>query len=320
MKRGIFRIISGVLLILSQLMSMSSDVANTSTDFWYNVGYYSPAITGIILLIFGIRAYKNNAYSKLIIHDKNKKVHTIMKWVGFILSTLLFIYYFYSFFSYIDVFSLFNIFGFLCFSVYSLFYMYKKPSSLFSATLIFIGVYNIYNFINYLTYIWYWWDSEYFNALIFTVVLPTFVAGILYIVIASVIHKENFSVKAVKTLGWIVFMLEILRRVVYLIIVSHNLYFITDFVTLMNLLFVIVLTLYISVFKINTLRNAPASATNSQFENQSCSPSNIELSKSIEPVNNSIQTTDQIRFCRKCGEKLINDSSFCRKCGTEIVY
>lgn len=29
--------------------------------------------------------------------------------------------------------------------------------------------------------------------------------------------------------------------------------------------------------------------------------------------------TDKIRFCRKCGEKLIDNSRFCRKCGTEIV-
>ena len=30
-------------------------------------------------------------------------------------------------------------------------------------------------------------------------------------------------------------------------------------------------------------------------------------------------TTDKICFCRKCGEKLIDNSRFCRKCGTEIV-
>lgn len=29
--------------------------------------------------------------------------------------------------------------------------------------------------------------------------------------------------------------------------------------------------------------------------------------------------TDKVRFCRKCGEKLIDSSKFCRKCGTEIV-
>ena len=28
---------------------------------------------------------------------------------------------------------------------------------------------------------------------------------------------------------------------------------------------------------------------------------------------------EQIRFCRKCGEKLIDNSQFCRKCGTKIV-
>lgn len=28
---------------------------------------------------------------------------------------------------------------------------------------------------------------------------------------------------------------------------------------------------------------------------------------------------DRILFCRKCGEKLIDNSKFCRKCGTEVV-
>ena len=30
-------------------------------------------------------------------------------------------------------------------------------------------------------------------------------------------------------------------------------------------------------------------------------------------------TEDQIRFYRKCGEKLLDNSQFCRKCGTEII-
>lgn len=32
-----------------------------------------------------------------------------------------------------------------------------------------------------------------------------------------------------------------------------------------------------------------------------------------------IADTDRIRFCRKCGEKLLDNSQFCRKCGTEVV-
>ena len=31
------------------------------------------------------------------------------------------------------------------------------------------------------------------------------------------------------------------------------------------------------------------------------------------------QPADSVRFCRKCGEKLIEGSKFCRKCGTEVV-
>ena len=29
--------------------------------------------------------------------------------------------------------------------------------------------------------------------------------------------------------------------------------------------------------------------------------------------------SDQVRFCRMCGEKLIDNSKFCRKCGIEVV-
>ena len=32
-----------------------------------------------------------------------------------------------------------------------------------------------------------------------------------------------------------------------------------------------------------------------------------------------IVEADKICFCRKCGEKMIDNSKFCRKCGTEIV-
>ena len=34
----------------------------------------------------------------------------------------------------------------------------------------------------------------------------------------------------------------------------------------------------------------------------------------IEEVNDN-----KVYFCRKCGEKLIDNSRFCRKCGTEVV-
>ena len=33
----------------------------------------------------------------------------------------------------------------------------------------------------------------------------------------------------------------------------------------------------------------------------------------------SDEETTQIRFCRKCGQQLIDDSKFCSNCGTEII-
>lgn len=36
-------------------------------------------------------------------------------------------------------------------------------------------------------------------------------------------------------------------------------------------------------------------------------------------VETPTDIVESIRFCRKCGEKLIDNSNFCRKCGTEII-
>ena len=166
MKRGIIRIITGIVLLVLQLLSIigssSAGTTHNGTDIGFNIGFYSPAIIGIILLIFGGRAYRNEIYSELILHTNSKRVHTIMKWVGFTASTLLFIYYLFVVISMLPDFNIFTIlsmFGFLSFSVYSLLYMYKKPSCLFSATMIFTGVAYIYGIISVLLYLY---DEDYF--------------------------------------------------------------------------------------------------------------------------------------------------------------
>ena len=45
----------------------------------------------------------------------------------------------------------------------------------------------------------------------------------------------------------------------------------------------------------------------------------IRISEKTINKEETIVDADQIRFCRKCGEKLLEGSRFCRKCGTEIV-
>ncbi len=44
--------------------------------------------------------------------------------------------------------------------------------------------------------------------------------------------------------------------------------------------------------------------------------SNVSENKYVETVSSS---SEEIGFCRKCGEQLIDDSKFCSKCGTEIL-
>ena len=39
---------------------------------------------------------------------------------------------------------------------------------------------------------------------------------------------------------------------------------------------------------------------------------NVSLSEDFSAI------AGEIRFCRKCGERLLDSSNFCRKCGTEI--
>lgn len=366
MKRGIFRIIAGAVLILLQIVSLigqDPNPYNTSRNLSFYLGFFSFGITGIILLIFGCRACKNALYSKLVLHSKTSKIHTIIKWIGFVLSTLLFVYYLLSFifnWKSFNVFTILNIFCTLSFLSYSLFYMYKKPSCLFSATLIFIGVSYIYAIINSFTFnLLYLLDSDYFVAYMFTGLIPRLIAGILYIVVAIILYKEVFYINVVKTLGWIVFFLELLNRVVCVIFVLKNFYFI-DLINLIYLLFVTILMVNMSVLKINTLRETPVfppviendngfdydtimsihidPATVSKWQchcgivhpkyETSCICGKSKFDSINLPKANVNRPTinenislhcDKILFCRKCGAKLNEESQFCHKCGTAIA-
>ena len=322
-KRGLIRIISGIVLLAMEILTFtmpSPPSTNPNYNIGYYIGLYSPAILGITLLIFGGRAYSNGSYSKLILHENSKKIHTVMKWCGFALSTLLFLDHLLTFVASwrdLNVWTILNILGPLFFSVYALFYMYKRPSCLFSAALIFIGVSYIYGIINSIVYfIVYSPEADYFVSYVFTGILPRVAAGVLYIILASIIHKESFSVKMIRVLGWTVFALEILSRVVCNIIVLQSNYFM-DLVEIMYLLFVTILMLYLCVFKVNTLRDVPSCV---------CGKSKFDGTEQSKPIGEATrlpwaaaQRNDKIRFCRKCGERLVDESRFCRMCGTQVV-
>ena len=90
MKRGIFRIIAGSIMISLQLLLI---IALNSADYYtnagYNSGFYTVGIVGIVLFIFGINAYKKGLRSQLVLHTKSRKFHTVFKWVMFVVTSLL---------------------------------------------------------------------------------------------------------------------------------------------------------------------------------------------------------------------------------------
>lgn len=299
MKRGIFRIIAGSLMILLQLISMialsSSDYysLNASYNAGFNAGFYTTGIVGIVLLIFGISAYKKGLRSQLILHTRSRRLHTVIKWVAFVITILLFVYYLITFittFSDLNIYMFLMIFATLSFALYLLFYLYKKPCCLLSTSLIFIGIAYLYGIISNMTYyLLYLSEYDFYMIMVIFRIIPKLIAGILYIVLASKLFKENFSIKAIKIIGWITFAMEFSNLILYPIFVGSSYYF-YNLVDLFYVLFTICLLLYISVFKINTLKKQVID-----------------------------EATDTVRFCRKCGSKLISDSEFCDQCGTEII-
>ena len=283
-------------MIFMQILAIigrSSVESIVSSDIWTNIGFYSVGITGIILLIYGIRAYSKGFYSQLILHSRTKKIHTITKWILFSITTLLFVFYVLSFISswpYFNFFTILMIFATLSFALYLLLYAYKKPSCLFSTALIFTGVAYLYGIINSLTYyILYLSDMDNYILYVILGIIPRLITGILYIVIAAKLYKEKFSINVIKVLGWIAFCLEFTNRVLCDLLVFQSFYF-YNISLILNILLIVGLLLYLSVFKMNTLRD-------------------ITVEDDV----------DTIRFCRKCGSLLISDSEFCRQCGTQIV-
>lgn len=226
----------------------------------YYIGYYSPTIIGGLLLVYGIRANYLGLETELILHSKSKKAHSVIKWIGFALSALLFAS---DLFAVIDnwlsfdIFTLLTMVGALALLVYTLFYMYKKPSCLFSAAMIFVGSAYIYGIISSIPYyILRLSNADYALSYIFMGILPTFAVGILYIVSAVLLYKEDYSVKIIKSLGYTILALEILSNVVGNTIIYQSI-LAAILIAIPNLWFAVVVMLYMSVLKINSLRDMP---------------------------------------------------------------
>ncbi len=322
MKRGIIRIIAGIVMIILQILAMvgqslAEDTYNTNTSIWYDIGFYSAGITGGILLFVGIRVCSDGLYSKLILHSKTKTIHTVTRWVMFSISTLLFVLYVISFIYYFPDFNIFTIlmiFATLSFALYTLLYIYKKPCCLFSTALIFTGVAYLYGIISNLTdYILYFpnYMDNYGLYVIFGII-PVFITGILYIIIAVNLYKEKFSVNVIRVLGWIAFALEFTNQVLCDLIVFQNFYF-YDISNILFILLTIGIVLYTSVFEINTLRGIVVA--DNDDSSKFCCTHSVEA---INRPNVIVPKTNIVELCKKCGADITNDTYTCRVCGEPI--
>ncbi len=269
MKRGIFRIIAGAVLVLLQLYLISDPsiidpsypYRHVGWDLSFAIGFFSFGIVGAILLHYGIRACRHNFRSKLILHSTPSKPLIVTKWVFFGSTVLLLafnvyrvVFSFYALFSF-PFFNLFMFFATLSFALYLLIYVHKKPTCLFSTALIFTGIAYLYNLVDGFPLILEYSETPTFSFIF--IVVPQFVSGILYIAIAATLYKENFSISVVKVLGWIVFGLELTAKVLSNMLSLKNLlsYF-TNIGSLLFLMLPVAFFLYISIFDINTLQKS----------------------------------------------------------------
>ena len=360
MKRGIIRIVTGIVMILLQLISIagqqSSNSSVTNSNLAFYIGLYSVGITGVILLIFGIRAYSKGLYSQNVLHRKGKKISSIVKWTSFSISALLVLYYLIYIVVNIKDISISTWLMFIgtsFFFTYSLFYMYKKPSCLFSGSLIFIGSAYLYGLLSNLTwYIFYLSDLDNYPAYVMMELIPCLIAGILYIVIATMIYKEKFSIRVVKVLGYIAFAMEITSRILSDIILFHGVAF-YDIGALLFTIFTIAIMFYISILDINSLQNEPYIMSTNPYrrETMSCataSESNpprykcemcdhlcekVTYSKIVDDMgiryrnlcNACVEIYNAVPEIKQTSEAPSNETTevtaeilFCRKCGEKL--
>lgn len=266
MKKGIFRIVAGSIMILLQLIAMIGSrriflPVYSLYAIGYYIGFYSIGITGIILLSFGVSAYKKDLRSQLILHTNNKKLHTVVRWVLLAIIVIKFISNLYVHILYrisvLEIYTIMIMLSNLLLAVYLLFYIYRKPCCLFSAFLVFRGIAYLYStydndLLSHIT-----GNASLINCFRF---IPMLVNGTLFIIVACMLYKENFSVKVVKTLGWIIFAMEISISFIYPIL--FDIYWRNSIVSILlsncisaafSLPFTVGVLLYTSVFELNTL-------------------------------------------------------------------
>ncbi len=300
--KGIIRIVVGTVLLFLQILSLIGDITSgaglaPAGSFFYNVafyiGYFSAGICGGLLFVFGVRAYRTGQTAQLVLHQGVRTVDTVIKYAAIVLLGLRLISLIYTVLtnnivSYMTFFLWLVCFVFML--IYLCFFQGRKPSFLFSASILFAGAAYLFGTgHNLLSYILYLFTIERgWLPLVFST-LPVVITGILYLVLGVLLYSENFSVSSVKILGSVLFAFVIIEQIIGpLILVNCGF---THVFRLSNFIFPLVVFLYTSIVQISNPKAGDA----------------------------DLLFTERCTFCRICGAKLPAGSVYCNKCGTKIL-
>ncbi len=272
MKRGIFRIIAGVILILLQILIFirASYDSFGYGSIRYSSIFYSAGCYGLALLIFGIQAFSSGERATLVLHKQQTVFDKVIRWAvvaWFAWELIKVTKYFIS----IYYFSLVNLFWYIFlifFIIYLIFYYNKRACCLFSAALLF---YSINGLSSIGSSIYYILDEP---VRILQSVL-NIINSLFYIIIAVRLYREKFSVKRIKILGYATFIIHILADYILGMVIYE---------TFLSPLFLItpgIIFYYISIAQMNE----------PEYEKiVKCRMCKSDL------LNDSI-------YCHKCGEK-----------------
>lgn len=340
MKKGILRISFGAVLLFLQLIGLwamgedpyfeldLSSFYNFALSFW---AYFGTGICGIVLLIFGLQAYKKGERPAFVLHVCTRKIHTVIRWVCVGLVLLIFLYSilrFVCFWQYNSVsIMLLQILSAAFLLVYLLFYIGKRPSYVFSAALILVGIMYLFRGVNlFANYILYFSTWESAAVLSWSRVYSFYMIGILYIVLAVKFYREKYTGRWIRIFGWAAFIFLLYTFVFSLWMLWGDLYF--DEEVCILLLLSLVFFIYTGVLKVQgkskppvkeescTVLDSPASA----YSPMPVSEEFIVLKPHIQ-VNMAEQDEEMpMLFCRKCGSKLMRDGKFCHRCGTGVIF
>ena len=208
MRKGLVRIILGIVLICLQILSFIGGSNSISLGFdlftlFYLIGYLLPGVCGIVSLFCGYIAYCNGDTAKIILHTNTATHHTIIKRICI---SLLFVLLLYIVFINLirDGFGvslslIFSLFAIVLMLLYLMLHQGKKPSFLFSAAVVLAGMSYVCGILSNMT----------------VAAIPYFAIGILYILIGVMLYKEKFLLNRIRVMGAIAFGLEMVMVIYY---------------------------------------------------------------------------------------------------------